>query len=48
MIGEPTKDPLDFNYTWVNEKDDRVQTKNLNGNPNGSGTGNWTVQVNDH
>jgi hypothetical protein len=48
MIGEPTKDPLDFNYSWVNEKDDRVQTKNLNGNPNGSGTGNWTVQVNDH
>jgi hypothetical protein len=39
-------DPPDFNYTWVNEKGDRIQTKNLNDNPNGNGTGNWILQEN--
>jgi len=48
MIGEPSKDPQDFNYSWVNEKGDRVRTKNLNDNPNGNGTRNWSIQLNDH
>jgi hypothetical protein len=33
-------------YTWVNEQGDRVQTNNINANPNGNGTGNWTRQEN--
>jgi hypothetical protein len=30
----------------VNEQGDRVQTNNINANPNGNGTGNWTLQEN--
>ncbi len=37
-----TKDSSAYNYTWVNETGDRVQTNNINANPNGNGTGNWT------
>ncbi len=41
-----TKDSSAYNYTWVNEQGDRVQTNNINANPNGNGTGNWTMQEN--
>lgn len=41
-----TKDSAAYNYTWVNEQGDRVQTNNINANPNGNGTGNWTLQEN--
>jgi hypothetical protein len=41
-----TKDSSAYNYTWVNETGDRVQTNNINANPNGNGTGNWTLQEN--
>jgi hypothetical protein len=41
-----TKDSSAYNYTWVNEQGDRVQTNNINDNPNGNGTGNWTLQEN--
>jgi hypothetical protein len=43
-----TKDSAAYNYTWVNEQGDRVQTNNINANPNGNGTGNWTLQENVH
>jgi hypothetical protein len=43
-----TKDSSAYNYTWVNESGDRVQTNNINANPNGNGTGNWTLQENIH
>lgn len=42
----PVPGPPVFNYTWVNEKGEQIQTKNLNDNPNGKGTGNWTLQEN--
>jgi hypothetical protein len=41
-----TKDSSAYNYTWVNDTGDRVQTNNINANPNGNGTGNWTLQEN--
>jgi hypothetical protein len=41
-----TKDSSAYNYTWVNEQGERVQTNNINANPNGNGTGNWTLQEN--
>jgi hypothetical protein len=41
-----TKDSSAYNYTWVNEQGNRVQTNNINANPNGNGTGNWTLQEN--
>jgi hypothetical protein len=41
-----TKDSSAYNYTWINEQGDRVQTNNVNANPNGNGTGNWTLQEN--
>ena len=41
-----TKDSSAYNYTWVNEQGDRVQTNNINANPNGKGTGNRTLQEN--
>ncbi len=41
-----TKDSSAYNYTWMNESGDRVQTNNINANPNGNGTGNWTLQEN--
>jgi hypothetical protein len=47
MLGGSHKDPPEFNYTWVNEKGDQLQTKNLNDNPNGNATGNWTLKLND-
>ena len=43
-----TKDSSAYNYTWVNEQGERVQTNNINANPNGNGTGNWTLQENVH
>jgi hypothetical protein len=42
----PVPGPLAFNYTWVNEKGEQIQSKNLNDNPNGKGTGSWTLQEN--
>jgi hypothetical protein len=47
MLGGSHKDPPEFNYIWVNEKGDQLQTKNLNDNPNGNGTVNWTLKLND-
>ncbi len=44
--GQITKDSSAYNYTWANETGDRVQTNNINANPNGNGTGNWTLQEN--
>lgn len=44
--GEITKDSSAYNYTWVNEQGKRVQTNDVNANPNGNGTGNWTLQEN--
>ncbi len=44
--GQITKDSSAYNYSWVNETGDRVQTNNINANPNGNGTGNWTLQEN--
>jgi hypothetical protein len=41
-----TKDSSAYSYTWVNEQGDRVQTNNINANPNGNGTGNWALQEN--
>jgi hypothetical protein len=45
-----TKDSSAYNYTWVNDSDprDRMQTNDVNENPNGNGTGNWTLQQNIH
>ncbi len=44
--GVISKDSNLYNYTWVNESGDRIQTNNINANPNGNGTGNWTLQEN--
>ena len=44
--GEITKDSSRYSYTWVNESGQRYQTNDINDNPNGQGTGNWTVQQN--
>ena len=45
-----TKDSSANSYTWVNDSDsrDRLQTNDVNENPNGNGTGNWTLQQNIH
>jgi hypothetical protein len=44
--GKVTKDSSAFSYTWVNEQGKRYQTNDPNDNPNGNGTGNWTLQQN--
>ena len=44
--GEITRDSFLYNYTWVNEFGKRIQTNDVNENPNGMGTGNWTLQQN--
>jgi hypothetical protein len=44
--GEITKDSSAYSYTWVNEQGKRVQSNDVNANPNGNGTGNWTRQEN--
>jgi hypothetical protein len=44
--GEITKDSSAYSYTWVNDQGKRVQTNDINANPNGNGTGNWTLQEN--
>jgi hypothetical protein len=41
-----TRDSSNYNYTWVNEPGDRLQTNNIDANPNGNGTGSWTLQEN--
>jgi hypothetical protein len=46
--GKITKDSSAYSYTWVNEQGKRIQTNNVNDNPNGNGTGNWTLQENIH
>ena len=46
--GKVTKDSSAYNYTWVNEQGKRLQTNDPNDNPNGNGTGNWTLQENIH
>jgi len=44
--GQITKDSSAYSYTWVNESGQRIQTNDINANPNGNGTGNWTLQLN--
>jgi hypothetical protein len=46
--GEITKDSSAYSYTWINDTGKRVQTNDINANPNGNGTGNWTLQENVH
>jgi hypothetical protein len=46
--GKITKDSSAYSYTWVNEQGKRIQTNDINANPNGNGTGNWTLQENIH
>jgi hypothetical protein len=46
--GKITKDSSAYSYTWVNEAGKRIQTNDINENPNGNGTGNWTQQLNVH
>jgi hypothetical protein len=41
-----TKDSNAYNYTWVNDQGKRLQTNDPNDNPNGAGSGNWTLQEN--
>jgi hypothetical protein len=41
-----TRDSSNYNHTWVNEPGDRLQTNNIDANPNGNGTGSWTLQEN--
>lgn len=44
--GKITKDSSAFSYTWVSDQGKRIQTNDVNTNPNGGGTGNWTLQQN--
>ncbi len=44
--GVISKDSSAYNYTWVNQSGQRIQTNDVNANPNGNGTGNWTLQQN--
>jgi hypothetical protein len=44
--GLVTKDSFLYNYTWVNEQGHRLQTNDINENPNGEGTGTWVLQQN--
>ena len=44
--GEITKDSSSYTYTWVNESGQRMQTNDVNDNPNGRVNGNWTLQQN--
>ena len=46
--GVITKDSSAYSYTWVNQFGKRIQTNDINDNPNGNGTGNWTLQENVH
>ncbi|HEY3743865.1 MAG TPA: hypothetical protein VGL53_28675 [Bryobacteraceae bacterium] len=46
--GEITKDSSAYSYTWVNDAGKRMQTNDVNENPNGRGSGNWTLQQNVH
>jgi len=46
--GKITKDSSAYSYTWVNESGKRIQTNDINENPNGNGTGKWTLQQNIH
>jgi hypothetical protein len=42
--GEITKHSSAYSYTWIHHGGKRVQTNDVNANPNG--TGNWTLQEN--
>ncbi len=44
--GVITKDSSAYTYTWVNQSGQRIQTNDVNANPNGNGTGIWTLQQN--
>ena len=44
--GEITKNSSAYSYTWVNDQGKRIQTNDVNANPNGNGTGNWTLEEN--
>jgi hypothetical protein len=44
--GEITKDSSAYTYSWVDESGKRVQTNDVNDNPNGRLSGNWTLQQN--
>jgi hypothetical protein len=44
--GVISKDSSAYTYTWVSQSGQRIQTNDVNANPNGNGTGNWTLQQN--
>jgi hypothetical protein len=44
--GEITKDSSRYSYTWVDQSGQRVQTNDVNDNPNGRLNGTWTLQQN--
>jgi hypothetical protein len=46
--GQISRDSSAYSYTWVNQSGQRFQTNDINANPNGAGTGNWTLQQNVH
>ena len=44
--GKITKDSSAYSYTWLDESGNRIQTNDINANPNGSVKGNWALQQN--
>ena len=44
--GQISKDSSAYNYTWVNQSGDHLQTNDINQNPNGYGPDTWTLQEN--
>jgi hypothetical protein len=44
--GEITKDSSAYSYSWVDDSGKRIQTNDVNENPNGRLSGNWTLQQN--
>jgi|ERR1019366_770534 hypothetical protein len=47
--GQTFKTDNGYNYNWVNHNSSKYyQTNDINDNPNGRGTGNWTVAPNVH
>jgi len=44
--GAISKDSSRYSYSWVDEAGHHYQTNDINDNPNGKGTGNWTMQEN--
>jgi len=46
--GKISKDSSAYSYAWVNEQGKRIQTNDVNDNPNGNGSCNWTLQQSIH